>query len=601
MQAAEQLARLRYELEDVDRRIVEALGHRQELVDQIAAIKDESGVELRDPARERVVLRLVDAEARTHGVDPYFIVRLFRQIIDQSIRRQQSRLLQGALPDCARITVGYQGPEGGSDHEAALSHFSVRVGEVQYRAFESVREMLHAVHARMIDYAVMPIEHTATGSIKEAYDLLAEMNLALVGEEIQSSHVAFGDGSSTRFVVAAADSMECDRRIRTKTSVLFVTRHEKGALLACLNVFADHNLNLTKLESRPRPGATWEYQFYVDFEGNCADASVASALRELATRALYVRVFGSYPARTTAESAVADLTIEPATSETPAVTFIAAPTPTASGSPARPHLVARQTRADDTVIRVERAVFGGDRPVVIAGPCAVESWDQVLACARAARDAGADVLRGGVFKPRTSPYSFQGLGHDGLELLREAGRATGLPVVTEVLSPADLDVVARHVDILQIGARNMQNFALLKEIGRIDKPVILKRGLSASIDEWLAAAEHILAQGNQQVILCERGIRTFETATRNTLDLGAIPVVRERTHLPVIVDPSHAAGIARWVPPMAEAAIAAGAQGLMIEIHPSPADALSDGPQALTFPVFQQLMVRLRARTLAAA
>jgi 3-deoxy-7-phosphoheptulonate synthase len=206
------------------------------------------------------------------------------------------------------------------------------------------------------------------------------------------------------------------------------------------------------------------------------------------------------------------------------------------------------------------------------------------------------LLRGGCFKPRTSPYSFQGHGLEALEWLAEAGAEAGLPIVTEVMHPQDVEPVAARAHLLQVGARNMQNFSLLKELGRIDRPVMLKRGLMASIDEWLHAAEYILAHGNQMVVLCERGIRTFETATRNTLDLSAVPVLRERTHLPVIVDPSHAVGVRRFIPPMAEAALAAGAQGLMLEIHPEPERALSDGPQALTFDLFARLMTRLGAQ-----
>jgi 3-deoxy-7-phosphoheptulonate synthase len=206
---------------------------------------------------------------------------------------------------------------------------------------------------------------------------------------------------------------------------------------------------------------------------------------------------------------------------------------------------------------------------------------------------GGHLLRGGCFKPRTSPYSFQGLGYEALDLLAEAGAEVGLRVVTEVMHPSDVGPVAEKAHVLQIGARNMQNFSLLKEVGKVDRPVMLKRGLMSSIDEWLSAAEYVLAHGNQMVFLCERGIRTFETSTRNTLDLSAVPVVKELTHLPVIVDPSHAVGVRRWIPPMAEASLASGAHGLMVEIHPDPSRALSDGPQALTFEMFERLMGRL--------
>jgi 3-deoxy-7-phosphoheptulonate synthase len=231
----------------------------------------------------------------------------------------------------------------------------------------------------------------------------------------------------------------------------------------------------------------------------------------------------------------------------------------------------------------------------MAGPCSVESKEQIEATARFVKDCGAHVLRGGVFKPRTSPYAFQGLGEDGLSLLSAAGRSCGLPIVSEVMAPEQVRLMAAKADILQIGARNMQNFPLLNEVGKIDRPVLLKRGLSSTIEEWLGAAEYILAKGNGQVILCERGIRTFESATRNTLDLSAVVVLRERTHLPVVVDPSHGTGRRAYVAPMAWAARACGAHGLLVEVHPDPDHALSDGDQSLTFDGFRALMDGLAA------
>jgi 3-deoxy-7-phosphoheptulonate synthase len=231
----------------------------------------------------------------------------------------------------------------------------------------------------------------------------------------------------------------------------------------------------------------------------------------------------------------------------------------------------------------------------MAGPCSVESEEQLLTVARAVREAGATILRGGAFKPRTSPYAFQGLAEDGLKLLAAAREATGLKIVTEVLNPRDLDLVARYTDILQVGARNVQNFALLKEVGEIRKPVLLKRGMSTTIQEYLMSAEYILSAGNTNVILCERGIRTFETATRFTLDLNAVPVLQKLTHLPIIVDPSHGTGHWEYVPALAKAAVAVGADGLMIEVHPKPDEALSDGIQSLKPARFAQLMSDLQA------
>jgi 3-deoxy-7-phosphoheptulonate synthase len=244
-------------------------------------------------------------------------------------------------------------------------------------------------------------------------------------------------------------------------------------------------------------------------------------------------------------------------------------------------LVALETSPDPTVIQVRGRRLGGDHFGLIAGPCTVESREQTLTTARAVHAAGASMLRGGAFKPRTSPYSFRGLGEEALAILDEAREETGLPLVTELLDPRHMDVVAETTDVIQIGARNMQNFLLLAEVGRTDKPVLLKRGPSASIEELLMAAEYILNEGNSRVILCERGIRTFESATRYTLDIGAIPVLKERTHLPVIVDPSHAAGRRELVPALARAAVAAGADGLIVEAHPRPEEALCDAPQLI--------------------
>ena len=257
-------------------------------------------------------------------------------------------------------------------------------------------------------------------------------------------------------------------------------------------------------------------------------------------------------------------------------------------------LVSRTFHPHDTVITVGRCAIGSDQLVLMAGPCSVEGEAQVFRIAEAVARAGATVMRGGAYKPRTSPYSFQGLGEEGLKLLRRAADAHGLAVVSEVLDSQQVPQLARYADILQVGARNMQNFALLREVGHIEKPVLLKRGLASTIEEWLMSAEHIVSQGNSQVILCERGIRTFETYTRNTLDLNAIPVVKELSHLPVIVDPSHGTGIRNKVATMARAAIAAGADGLMLEVHDDPDHALSDGAQSLYPEQYAELVEQVR-------
>jgi 3-deoxy-7-phosphoheptulonate synthase len=256
-------------------------------------------------------------------------------------------------------------------------------------------------------------------------------------------------------------------------------------------------------------------------------------------------------------------------------------------------LASREFHPRNTVVKVNDLAIGGDEIVIMAGPCAVESEEQLLITAQAVKAAGANILRGGAFKPSSSPYDFRGLGEEGLKLLARARQETGMPVITEVMTPTDVELVASYADILQIGARNMQNFTLLDEVGKINRPVMLKRGLSSTIQEWLLAAEYILAQGNRQLILCERGIRTFETYTRNTMDISAIPIIKKVSHLPIIADPSHATGKWYLVAPLALAALAAGADGLIIEVHPNPDLALKDGAQSLTFDNFQRLTSQL--------
>ena len=258
-------------------------------------------------------------------------------------------------------------------------------------------------------------------------------------------------------------------------------------------------------------------------------------------------------------------------------------------------LASREVKPEPSVVEIAPGLtVGGDRLIVMAGPCSVESEEQILETAHVVKAAGASVLRGGAFKPRTSPYSFQGMEEEGLKLLAQARAETGLPIVTEVVNPRDVELVAKYADIMQVGARNVQNFALLKMLGQLDKPILLKRGMATTIQEYLMSAEYILAEGNRRVILCERGIRTFETATRNTLDISAIPVLRQQTHLPILIDPSHATGHAALVPSMCYASVAAGCDGLIVEVHPHPENAASDGPQSLRPADFTAMMAKLR-------
>ncbi len=262
--------------------------------------------------------------------------------------------------------------------------------------------------------------------------------------------------------------------------------------------------------------------------------------------------------------------------------------------PKKIRLAIKNDEIQKTIIKVNGTTIGGDQVAVMAGPCSVENEEQMILAARAVKDAGAQILRGGAFKPRTLPYSFQGLGEKGLELLALARKETGLPIITEVMSTEDVELVEGYADILQIGARNMQNFSLLKKVGRATRPVMLKRGMSATFNEWLGCAEYILSEGNPDVILCERGIRTFEQITRNTLDISAVPIIHQISHLPIVIDPSHGTGTKSLVEPMSKAAVAAGADGLMIEVHPYPEQALCDGAQSLSPEEFLYVMKNIK-------
>jgi chorismate mutase/prephenate dehydratase len=390
--------------------------------------------------------------------------------------------------------------------------------------------------------------------------------------------------NNTRFVLLSRTAEHVDARLPAKTSLILSVNHRHGALADCLQAFARHDLNLTKLESRPLPERPWEYLFYVDVEGNVDDERMKRALDEVREYTGSLRVLGCYPCRTGAEPAPAlrPRQVVEEVAEGPVCDVDETPAPVKVASAKDRQLTSLPESGRRSVVRVGGAEIGGKRFTLIAGPCAVESRSQIMESAELVASVGAQIMRGGAFKPRTSPYSFQGLGVEGLHLLAEAGRMVGIPVVTEILRVEDLEAVSESADMLQIGARNMQNFELLKQVGRLRQPVLLKRGMSATVKELLQAAEYILAGGNHQVVLCERGIRTFETATRSTLDISSVPVLKELTHLPVIVDPSHAAGRRALVTPLALAAAAAGADGLIVEAHPHPEEALCDAEQALS-------------------
>ena len=382
---------------------------------------------------------------------------------------------------------------------------------------------------------------------------------------------------------------------KRKTSLIFALPDAPGALARALSHLDATAVNLSKLESKPLLGQGSDHTFYADIDGDVRDENVAKALDGIRGVARSVTVLGSYDAHVGAPmSSSVDAPSTPNVRAESPVRVTSARVPRIETNSAYPR-VDRQSKPEGTFVKVDDVTIGDGTFTIIAGPCSVESREQMVATAQAVKAAGAVMMRGGAFKPRTSPYAFQGLGWEGVDLLAEAGRAAGMPTVSEVMTIDQVERMTNSISMLQVGARNMQNFDLLKAVGRTGHPVLLKRGLSATIEELLAAAEYILSEGNPHVVLCERGIRTFETATRNTLDLSAVPVLRERTHLPIIVDPSHGVGVRRWIMPMARAAKAAGAHGLILEVHPNPPEAKSDKEQALTFADFAAIVEELDA------
>ena len=386
-----------------------------------------------------------------------------------------------------------------------------------------------------------------------------------------------------RFVALARDPLHVDSRVPCKTSLILTTRHEHGALLKCLQVLSDFGVSLTKLESRPRKSRPWEYMFFIDFEGHVETPNVAAALDNLRAEALFLKILGCYPSKATPTDPQVSALTSPAVGT-------AAPAVEASEDGSR--LSARGARATDTVIRVGDRLIGGKNFTVIAGPLFVQNKTQIDGAARAAADGGAHILRGDVGRAADA-LEAAATGLAGLASLVSAGKDFGLPVMTEVSTAQQVRSIAEKADLLVVGAKNMQNFTLLAELAKVDRPVVLRRGVSSTIDEWLASAEFLISHGNGQVILCEHGIRTFESATRSTLDLSAVVILKERTHLPVLVDASQGTSKRSHVLPMAMAARACGAQGVIIAVEPDPTAALFGGEESLSPADFAALMASL--------
>lgn len=477
----EGIEELRGEVNEIDAELLALIAERRRITAHLGRTKAASGISIRDLHREREVLEQRRLRARELGLDESAVEKIFEEILTDSVALQEKMCGEMERHDgklSRRVGAAALPLQDAEFMAHRLAPNSTR--PIEIFPFPDLLSLITALNERVIDEALLPIEHSTGGVLSDAFETLSRSRLSVLGEE--------------------------------KLPI------EGGAFLRVLLVTRKENL--------------------------AAPIHARGGLSRSPDRV-------QFP------------------------------------------LASRARRQEGTVIDVRGVQIGGGDFVVIAGPCSVESYDQIMVCAREVKVHGGTILRGGCFKSRTSPYSFQGLGFEGLEYLVDAGRAFGLPVITEVLASEDVERVAACADIIQIGARNMQNFALLKAVGRVDRPVMLKRGMSSSIDELLLAVEYILAHGNERVIICERGIRTFETRTRSTLDISAIPVLKRETHLPVIVDPSHAAGDRDLVPALALAAKAVGADGIMVEVHPDPEHALSDGPQSLRFNQYEAMMKAL--------
>jgi chorismate mutase/prephenate dehydratase len=661
---------LRDKLDEVDQGIVTALLARDALVREVARRKAEKGIgRVRDPVREAAMLARLSAEAQAHGLDGFFVTRLFREVIDHSVRLQEELLAREqseARAHAQELTVAFQGVEGAYSHLAAQRYFGPRGLPLIFRGFTTFRGMMECVRDGHAQYGVLPIENTTAGSINDAYDLLAQMDLAVVGEEIQKvehclvalddvplsdlkrvfshpqalaqcstflatlsgCHVeAFHDTAGavqriaeeqdrtaaaiasedaarryglrvirrdianqkenyTRMMVVAVAPETVDPRVAAKTSLIFATRHEHGALLACLSALSRRGLNLTKLESRPRPNTPWEYLFYVDFEGNLAETRVADAVAELRAQTSFLRVLGSYPARTGREVA-----------RIPAGAEAGAQRPPLSRARALairiPDAVARRSGQADTEVDLGAGRVGGRRVALLARLGRTPQRASMLDLARAARAAGADAIWA---EPPAMVDGAAAVRRDTLSWIEDAAKLTGLAVGVEVRDPSEVDALVQRADFFVVPAAQMHDAALLRTVGRLDRPVILERSVTASIEDWLLAAEVVMNRGNHRIVLCDRGVRALDRALPGSLDLAALLALRELTHLPVLVDASRALAHAGWVRGAARASRAAGAQGIVFGLGQSTAgDPSSFEDGTLGAPQLTEACAELRA------
>ena len=670
------LDQCRKDINSLDKSLLELLAKRRTISRKVIEDKLERGLDLRDPTREGEVLETLIKAGRKLGLDAHFVTRVFHEIIEDSVRSQESFLQNNLNPSTEKmLCIAYQGVEGAYSFLAGEKFFRGQLDNCSFEGYKSFADVVAAVENGQADYAMLPIENTTAGSINAVYDLLLATKLNIVGEEVfpvqhcllgvekaplstirriyshyqalaqcsdflsrlkncdQETYMdtaeaakkisAEGDPSQaaiaseeagriyglkvlkrnlanqrenfTRFVVVAPRPSQVDSRVPCKTSLVLSTGHHEGALLKALAILDEHKINLTKLESRPMQGSPFTYIFYLDFEGNASDPKIQEALVRLSGATNYLRILGTYPRERH------DKTRPSTRSRVPEKTDVeeeaaAAPAPEKTGAPAGGgngegrNLTDLAIKPEGTILRLGETELGGDEYVVFAGPDCISSMDQIGAHARQVSECGAMVLHGSCLEASDSPFKTRRINFDLLDVLTTAGKEFGLPVMTEVESVLDVAQAAQLADLLKIGPRNMQNFSLLEEAGKTGRPIVLCRGLSATNDEFLEAAECVLVQGNQQVILCERGTRIDERNPRNTLDLGTVASIRQMTHLPVLIDPSRAIDHSGLVLPLASASRAFGAHGLVVDVRQNGNENPGTDSLTLGFDEFGKLM-----------
>ena len=670
------LDQCRKDINSLDKSLLELLAKRRTISRKVIEDKLERGLDLRDPTREGEVLETLIKAGRKLGLDAHFVTRVFHEIIEDSVRSQESFLQNNLNPSTEKmLCIAYQGVEGAYSFLAGEKFFRGQLDNCSFEGYKSFADVVAAVENGQADYAMLPIENTTAGSINAVYDLLLATKLNIVGEEVfpvqhcllgvekaplstirriyshyqalaqcsdflsrlkncdQETYMdtaeaakkisAEGDPSQaaiaseeagriyglkvlkrnlanqrenfTRFVVVAPRPSQVDSRVPCKTSLVLSTGHHEGALLKALAILDEHKINLTKLESRPMQGSPFTYIFYLDFEGNASDPKIQEALVRLSGATNYLRILGTYPrerhdkTRPSTRSRVPEKTdVEEEAAAAPAPEKAAAPA--GGGNGEGRNLTDLAIKPEGTILQLGETELGGSEYVVFAGPDCISSMDQIGAHARQVSECGAMVLHGSCLEASDSPFKTRRINFDLLDVLTTAGKEFGLPVMTEVESVLDVAQAAQLADLLKIGPRNMQNFSLLEEAGKTGRPIVLCRGLSATNDEFLEAAECVLVQGNQQVILCERGTRIDERNSRNTLDLGTVASIRKMTHLPVLIDPSRAIDHSGLVLPLASASRAFGAHGLVVDVRQNGNENSGTDSLTLGFDEFGKLM-----------